>query len=142
METEKISKKNRTVPKKIQRVDALGTSGCVCFLEKGTLWIKFASLPGPDLALVGFRTGSKKWTEQFEGCSLKKNKTGTSKVGAISKAQKAQKIFWKKLGIFGKKFGKCRTVPKNVKEGTLFDFRTCILLQNNKKLKGETLWGH
>ena len=36
--------------------------------------------------------------------------------------------------MFG--FGKCRTVPKNVKEGTLFDFQTCNLLQNNKKLKG------
>ena len=28
------------------------------------------------------------------------------------------------------------------KRGTLFDFQTCILLQNNKKLKGGTLWGH
>ena len=27
-------------------------------------------------------------------------------------------------------------MPKNIKEGTLFDFQTCILLQNNKKLKG------
>ena len=27
-------------------------------------------------------------------------------------------------------------MPKNVKEGTLSDFQTCILLQNNKKLKG------
>ena len=27
-------------------------------------------------------------------------------------------------------------MPKNVKDGTLFDFQTCILLQNNKKLKG------
>ena len=45
---------------------------------------------------------------------------------------------------FSKKnsFRKCRTVPKNVEEGTLFDFQTCILLQNNKKLKGRTLWGH
>ena len=89
--------------KKIQRVDPLGTSGCVCFLEKGTLWIKFASLPGPDLALVGFRTGSKKWTDQCEACSLKKNKTGTSKVGAISKAQKAQNIFLEKNLEFWKK---------------------------------------
>ena len=53
-------------------------------------------------------------------CSLtEKNKTGTSKVGAISKAQNAQNIFtWKKkLEIFEKifSFGKCRTVPKNVK---------------------------
>ena len=52
------------------------------------------------------------------------NTTGTSQVGAISKAQKAQNIFFgKKLEIFEKKisFGKCRTVPKNVKGGTLFD---------------------
>ena len=51
------------------------------------------------------------------------NKTGTSQVGAISKAQKAQNIFFgKKLEIFEKKiFGKCHTVPKNVKGGTLFD---------------------
>ena len=26
------------------------------------------------------------------------------------------------------------------KRGTLFDLQTCILLQNNKKLKGGTLW--
>ena len=30
----KFSKKSRTVPKKIQRGDPLGTSGFVCFLEK------------------------------------------------------------------------------------------------------------
>ena len=80
-----------------------------------TLWIKFASLPGPDLALVGFRTGSKKWTEQFEGCSLKKNKTGTSKVGAISKAQKAQKFFWKKTRNFRKKIRKMSHCAKKCK---------------------------
>ena len=54
------------------------------------------------------------------------NKTRTSKVGAISKAQKAQNIFFeKKLVIFEKnlKFsenfflGKCRTVPKKIKRG-------------------------
>ena len=51
------------------------------------------------------------------------NKTGTSQVGAISKAQKAQNIFLGKNLKFLKKksFGKCRTVPKNVKGGTLFD---------------------
>ena len=52
------------------------------------------------------------------------NKTGTSQVGAISKAQKAQNIFLEKNLKFSKKkfsFGKCRTVPKNVKGGTLFD---------------------
>ena len=52
-----------------------------------------------------------------------KNKTGTSQVGAISKAQKAQNIFLEKNLKFSKKnsFGKCRTVPKNVEGGTLFD---------------------
>ena len=47
------------------------------------------------------------------------NKTGTSEVGAISKAQKAQKIFFGKkmkfLKIFSSK--KSRIVPKNVKGG-------------------------
>ena len=45
------------------------------------------------------------------------NKTGTSKVGAISEAQKAQKNFWKKIEIFEKffSFKKSRIVPKNVK---------------------------
>ena len=33
-------------------------------------------------------------------CKKKSNKTGTSKVGAISKAQKAQVFFGKKLEIF------------------------------------------
>ena len=50
------------------------------------------------------------------------NKTRTSKVGAISKAQKAQNIFFlkKNLKIFVFfSFGKCRIVPKNVKEGTI-----------------------
>ena len=72
------------------------------------------------------------------------NKTGTSKVGAISKAQKAQNIFFgKKIELFEKMFlSKNVAVTKNVKEGTLLDFQTCILLQNNKKLKGGTLWGH
>ena len=53
----------------------------------------------------------------------KMNKTGTSQVGATSKAQKAQNIFFEKNWKFSKKnsFGKCRTVPKNVKGGTLFD---------------------
>ena len=57
--------------------------------------------------------------------------------------KKRKTFFCEKLEIFEKKisFAKCRTVPKNVKEGTLFDFQTCILLQN-KKLKGGTLWGH
>ena len=49
------------------------------------------------------------------------NNTGTSKVGAISKAQKAQNIFFKKkLEFFS--FGKCRIVPKNVKRGDPLGF--------------------
>ena len=36
---------------------------------------------------------------QFKSVTTK-NKTGTSKVGAISKAQKAQNIFLRKLEIF------------------------------------------
>ena len=47
-----------------------------------------------------------------------KNKTRTSKIGAISKAQKAQNIFWKKIEIFEIFFfQKSRIVPKNVKGG-------------------------
>ena len=47
--------KNRTVPKKIQNWDPLGTSGFVCYLgkvknERGTLCTKFALAPWPDLA--------------------------------------------------------------------------------------------
>ena len=39
------------------------------------------------------------------GVAHRSNKTGTSKVGAISKAQKAQKIFFgKKIEIFEKIF--------------------------------------
>ena len=57
------------------------------------------------------------------------NKTGTSQVGAISRAQKAQNIFLEKNLKFSKKisFGKCRVVPKNVKGETLFDLKTRIL---------------
>ena len=64
-----------------------------------------------------------------------------SKVGAISKAQKAQNIFFeKKLEIFDFfSFGKCRIVPKNVKRGTLWALLTYIMLQNIKKLERGTL---
>ena len=58
------------------------------------------------------------------GSSVFENKTRTSKVGAISKAQKAQNIFLEKnFENFEKffSFGKCRTVPKNVKGGPFFD---------------------
>ena len=52
------------------------------------------------------------------------NKTGTSQVGAISKAQKAQNIFFgKKLEIFEKKifFRKMAHSAEKCKRGTLFD---------------------
>ena len=66
------------------------------------------------------------------------NKTRTSKVGAISKAQKAQKkIFWKKLVIFEKKFlqKKLHSAEKCKRE-TLWDLLTYIQLQNMRKLEG------
>ena len=62
------------------------------------------------------------------------NKTRTSKVGAISEAQKAQTIVKKNLKNFS--FGKCCMVPKNVKGGTLWDLLTFLQLQNIKKLEG------
>ena len=73
----------------------------------------------------------------------KQNKTRTSKVGAISKAQKEQNIFFgKKLVIFEKKFffQKSRKVPKTVKGGTLWDLLTYIQLQNMKKTRRGPFW--
>ena len=65
-------------------------------------------------------------------------KTGTSQVGAISKAQKAQNIFFgKKLEIFEKtfSFGKCCTVPKNVKGGPFLIYKHafCSKITKNSK---------
>ena len=58
------------------------------------------SLRWPDLASGGFRIVSKKWTDQCEDCSLKKNKPGTAQVGAISKAQKQQKdLKWSEYSL-------------------------------------------
>ena len=57
----------------------------------------------------------------YDKCTASENKTGTSKVGAIPEAQKAQNIFFrKKLEIFEKfcSFGKFRIVPKKVKGGS------------------------
>ena len=51
------------------------------------------------------------------------NKTGTSKVGAISKAQKMQRF-------------------QNCKRGTLWAFWKSSLLQNIKKIEVGTLWSH
>ena len=72
------------------------------------------------------------------------NKTGTSQVGAISKAQKAQNIFFgKKLEIFEKKFsfGKCRTVPKNVKGGhfLIYKHAFCSKITKNKNFVASSL---
>ena len=70
------------------------------------------------------------------------NKTRTSKVGAISKAQKAPNIFLeKKLEIFENfsSLEKCRLVPKNVKGEILLDLLTYILLQYIKKPLGDLL---
>ena len=71
------------------------------------------------------------------------NKTRTSKVGAISKAQKAQNIFLEKIDIFENFFfHKKSHSAKKCKRGTLLDLLTYIPLQNIKKLEGGTLWGH
>ena len=69
-------KKSHGAEKK-SKGDPLGTSGCVCFLEKvknekGTLWTE-SPLAGLSLRCSGgFRIVSKKWTDQCEDCSLKK----------------------------------------------------------------------
>ena len=67
-----------------------------------------------------------------------RNKTGTSKVGAISKAQKAQNTFLGENLKFSKIFLFWKMSHSAEKRGrvTLFDLKTCILLQNNKKLIG------
>ena len=67
------------------------------------------------------------------------NKTGTSQVGAISKAQKAQNIFFEKKLKFSKKkisFGKCRTVPKNVKGGPFLIYKHAFCSKITKNSKG------
>ena len=71
------------------------------------------------------------------------NKTGTSNVGAISKVQKAQKNFWKKIEIFEKffSFEKKSHSAEKCKRGILLDLLKYIPLQNIKKLEGGTLWG-
>ena len=68
------------------------------------------------------------------------DKTRTSKVGAIYKAQKAQNIFFEKnLEIFEKKnsFGKCRTLPKNVKGGPFLIRKHSFCCKITKNSKGE-----
>ena len=66
------------------------------------------------------------------------NKTRTSKVGAIFKAQKVQNIFLKKklefFGIFF--FRQMLPSAEKCKRETLWDLLTYIQLQNIKKLEG------
>ena len=64
-----------------------------------------------------------------------KNKTRTSKVGAISKAQKRKTL--EKIWIFWKKFFQKKShSAEKCKRGTLLDLLTYIPLQNIKKLEG------
>ena len=73
-------------------------------------------------------------------CQRNPNKTRTSKVGAISKAQKAQKHFFgKKLVIFEKKFFQKKS---HSAEKCKTDVLTYIQLQNMKKLEGGTFLEH
>ena len=65
--------------------------------------------------------------------TVSNNKTGTSKVGAISKAQKAQKTFF---------FRKMSHNAEKCKRGTLWALLTYILLQNIKKLERGTPLRH
>ena len=60
-------------------------------------------------------------------------KTRTSKVGAISKAQKAQNIILGKNLKFLNFFRKLSHSAEKCKGGTLLDLSTYILLQNFKK---------
>ena len=92
-ETLKIfEKKFAQCRKKIGRGDPLESSGFVGYVkkvknERGTLCSKFALV---ELGLSELISFCKKWYIRDELCGLTKNKTGTSKVGAISKAQKAE----------------------------------------------------
>ena len=70
------------------------------------------------------------------------NKTGTSKVGAISKAQKAQNIFFGKNLKFLKNFffrKMSHSAEKNQKGGPFSLGRFCSLRLKSKKRKGDPL---
>ena len=58
--------------------------------------------------------------------------------------KKRKTFFLEKNLKFSKKnsFGKCRTVPKNVKGGPFFIHKRAFCSKITKKLKGGTLWGH
>ena len=76
-----------------------------------------------------------------KGSTLRMNKTGTSKVGAISKAQKAQNIFFGKNLKFSKNFsfGKSRTVLENVKWGPFLIYNIAFCCKITKNSKGDPL---
>ena len=115
-----------------------------------TLWTKFA-LAGLGLRWFGgFKIVSKKWTDQCEDCSLKKNKTGTSQVGAIPKAQKySMNNYWKHLEkiifqgkiIFGKKIFKKRKRSHNAENSkeAIQAHSTFSQQKTSKKMQGGTL---
>ena len=83
-----------------------------------TLWNKFA------LALGGLRIVSKKWTDQCEDCSLKKERTSRERPKSAAKGQKySRNNNWRNLekkinlkNVFGKK---SRILPKNPKKDPL-----------------------
>ena len=78
----------------------------------------------------------------IDSAASKRNKTGTSKVGAISKAQKAQKTFQKNLKFLIFFFQKMSHSAEKCKRGSLWALLTYILLQNIKKLERGTLLRH
>ena len=80
------------------------------------------------------------WTEHAHSAEKNLNKTGTSQVGALSKAQKySRNNYWKHLEktIFFNKiiWLKNRTMPKNPKRGHLgsLKFFTNLKLQKNAR---------
>ena len=83
---QKFSKKSRTVPKKIQRGDPLGTSGCVCFLEKVKTERGTESLPSAQNCRIVRKVDHSEWD-----CQLKKTKKKllTVRVGLFSLREKA-----------------------------------------------------
>ena len=86
-----------------------------------TLWNKFA------LALGGLGIVSKKWTDQCEDCSLKKERTSRERPKSAASYLRVKNIqgttigeIWKKnidsKNVFGKK---SRILPKNPKKDPL-----------------------
>ena len=134
------------MPKKLERGDLIDSSGLLGYVQK------LKNERGPFALSLPWPASSSSTLSSFSRFSTKsgpisvrsvirtKNKTRTSKVGAISKAQKAQNIFLEIFDLFS--FRKCRIVPKNVKGGTLWALLTYVLLQNIKKLERGTLLTH